>query len=218
MRLNLMIPGTVRCPPGSVTWRNKVNIQLRTRNIGLLIPLALVLTAVSLLAQEVKTTVNPNQDFSQYKKYAWRKTRLGNAMVPDEVQRTVQLIKNAGNRELAQKGYWEDPENPDFFVEVASMGTQDANLAGNVGPLYTYDGYGAINPQYGAAPGTTVWMTLTSQGSILITDRATNAIVWQAQTLKKYKNPDKAMKNLDQEINGVMKKALKSFPARQIGK
>jgi hypothetical protein len=213
-----MIPGAVRYPPRSVTWRNRVNMPLRTRYMGLLVPLVLILTGVSLLAQEVKTTVDPNQDFSKYKKYAWRKTSLANAMIPDEVQRTMQLIKNAGNRELAQKGYWEDAENPDFFVEVSSIGIQDANLAGNVGTLYRYDGYGAINPQYSAAPGTTVWLTLTSQGSIVVTDRATNATVWQAQTLKKYKKPDKAMKNLEQEINSVMKKALNSFPARPIGK
>ena len=131
----MIIPGTVRCAPGSVTWRNKVNIQLKTRVSELLIPLVLILTSVSLLAQEVKTTVNPNQDFSKYRKYAWRKTSLANTMAPDEVQRTVQLIKNAGNREFAQKGYWEDPENPDFFVEVTTLGTQDAALAGNVGAL-----------------------------------------------------------------------------------
>jgi len=166
----------------------------------------------------VKTTVDPNQDFSKYRKYAWRKTSLANTMAPDEIQRTVQLIKNAGNRELAQKGYWEDPENPDFFVEVTSLGTQDAAIAGNVGALYKYDGYGAINPQYGAAPGTALWLSLTSQGSIVVTDRATDAVVWQAQTLKKYQKVDKAMKNLEQEINGVMKKALKSFPSRQTGK
>ncbi len=144
--------------------------------------------------------------------------QLGNAMVPDEVQRTMQLIKNAGNREFAQKGYWEDAEDPDFYVEVSSLGTQDVNLAGNVGALYTYDGYGVVSPQYGAAPGTTLWLTLTSRGSIVVTDRATNEIVWQALTLKKYKKPDKAMKNLGQEINSVMKKALKDFPARQTGK
>ncbi len=192
-----------------------MNAQLRKRNTGLLLPIVLILTAVSLLGQAVKTTVNSNQDFSKYRKYAWQKTRLLNAMIPDEVQRTVQLIKNAGNREFAQKGYWEDAEDPDFYVEVSSLGIQDANLAVNMRPSYTYDVYGAA---YGAAPATTLWLALTSQGSIVVTDRATNEIVWQAQTLKKYKNPDKAMKNLDQEINSVMKKALKDFPARQRGR
>ncbi len=195
-----------------------MNAQLTKCRTGLLLPIVVILTTVSLLGQEVKTTVNPNQDFSKYRKYAWRKMQLGNAMVPDEVQRTVQLIKNAGNREFAQKGYWEDAENPDFYVEVSSLGTQGANLAGNVGALYTYDGVGIVNPNYGGAPGTTLWLTLTSRGSIVVTDRTTNEIVWQAQTLKKYNKPDKAMKNLDQEINTVMKKALKDFPARQPAK
>ncbi len=210
-----MILGTGQFAPGSVTWRNKVDIKRKT---GLLVLLLLILTGVSLPAQEVKTTVTPNQDFSKYKKYAWRKMSIANEMVPDEVQRTIQLIKNAGNRIFTQKGYWEDQDNPDFYVEVASLGTRDADLAGNVGWLYKYDGYGTINPQYGAAPGTTVWLTLTSRGMIVVTDRATNTIVWQAETLKKYEKLDKAMKNLEKEINSVMEKALKSFPARQTGK
>lgn len=210
-----MILGTVRYPPSSVAWRNKVNIQPKNRNTGLLIAFVLILTAVSLPAQEVKTTVHPNQDFSKYRKYAWRNMNLANEMIPEEVKRTVQLIKNAGNREFAQKGYVEDPENPDFYVEVATLGTRDADLGGNVGWLYKYDGYGTINPQYGAAPGTVVWMSVTSRGNIVVTDRGTNTIVWEAQTLKKYEKPDKAMKNLEKEVNNVMKKALKSFPARQ---
>jgi hypothetical protein len=191
---------------------------MRTLKLRLLIPLILIMTSVAPFAQDVKTTVDPSQDFSKYKKYAWRKTHLGNAMIPDEVQRTVQLIKNAGNRELAQKGYWEDQENPDFFMEVSTLGIPDADLAGNVGSMYRYDVGGAINPQYGGAPGTTLWMSITSRGSIVVTDRASNKIVWQAQTLKVYKKPDKAMKNLEQEINTVMKKALQSFPAQKTGK
>ncbi len=190
-------------------------MRRKTRNTRLVIVFVLILAAVSIPAQDVKTTVNPNQDFSKYRKYAWRNMSIANEMIPEEVKRTVQLIKNAGNRELAQKGYVEDSENPDFYVEVSTLGTRDAGLAGNVGWLYKYDGYGTINPQYGAAPGTTVWMAVTSRGNIVVTDRATNAVVWQAQTLKKYEKPDKAMKNLEQEVNNVMKKALKSFPPRQ---
>ena len=191
--------------------------QTISRNTRLFVPLALLLAAASLPAQDVKTTVNPGADLSKYKTYAWKKMSLGNAMVPDEVQRTIQMIKNAGNHELAQKGYWEDPENPDFYVEVATMGTQDVKLSGNTGMLYTFDGT-VYNPQFGGAPGSSAWMTLTSRGLIVMTDRTTKATIWQVQTQKKYKNADKVMKNLEPEINSVVKKALKDFPARPAAK
>jgi hypothetical protein len=92
------------------------------------------------------------------------------------------------------------------------------DLAGNVGPLYKYDATGVIAPQYGSAPGTTAWVAIISQGTIVVTDSATNATIWQVDTRKKYRKPDKAMKNLEQEINSVMKKAISSFPARPKGK
>jgi hypothetical protein len=192
-------------------------MQSSIRSTRLSFPLALFLAAAFLPGQDVKTTVNPNQDFSKYKTYAWKKMSLGNAMVPDEVQRTMQLIKNAGNHELTQKGYWEDPENPDFYVEVATLGTQDVKLSGNTGMLYTFDGT-VYNPQFGGAPGSSAWLTLTSQGQIVMTDRASKAVIWQVKTSKKYKNPDKVMRNLESEISSVVKKALKDFPARPGGK
>lgn len=191
--------------------------QFAARSTRLIFPFALLLTAASLRGQDVSTTVTPGVDFSKYKTYAWKKMSLGNAMVPDEVQRTMQLIKNAGNHELAQKGYWENPENPDFYVEVATIGTQDVKLGQNTGMLYTFDGT-VYNPQFGAAPGTSAWMTLTSRGLIVMTDRATKETIWKVQTQKKYKNADKVMRNLEPEINSVVKKALKDFPARPAAK
>ncbi len=194
-----------------------MKIQFRIWTAALFILSLLILSAGSLCAQEVQSKVNEKQDFSKYRKYAWRKLSIGNSMTPDEVQRVEQMIKNAGNRELAQKGYQEDSANPDFFIEISTIGVNGVNMGGKAGYLYTYSGE-VQNPQYGYAPGTDVWMTLTSRGSLVVTDSKTNTVVWQAQTYKEYKNPGRAMKNIESEVNGVVKKAMKSLPANQKGK
>lgn len=177
-----------------------------------ILALFIFLSTVTVLGQDVKTTVNPDQDFSKYGKYAWRENRIAPASLPEDRKAIEEMIVDVVNRELFEKGYEEDPQSPDFFIEVdaASMpgefmtsGNRDLRVPENV-TLYS--------SQFPGGPGVSVWMAVTAGVFITITDSISDTTAWEARITKKYKNPDKLKNKLEKEINNFFKKGLKKFP------
>lgn len=186
--------------------------QSRIGMPGIFLALFIILNAMTVMGQDVKTTVNPNQDFSKYGKYAWRENRIAPASLPEDRKVIEKMITDVVNRELMKKGYEEDTQNPDFFIEVdaASMpgefmtsANQDNRVPGGV-TIYT--------SQFPGGPGVSVWMTVTAGADITITDRASDTTAWEARITKKYKDPDQLANKLEKEINNFFKKGLKKFP------
>jgi hypothetical protein len=172
-------------------------------------------TPVPLLAQNVSTQVTPGQDFSKFTKYGWRENMIAPAALPEERKAVEKKIKEVVNRELTKKGYTEDPQNPDFFIEVRAAAmpgelTTSANLATRVP-----EGSDVFSSTYPNGPGVNILLTMTGGARITVTDAASNATAWEALVTKKYKNPDKAKRNLDKEIESLFTKGLKGFPPRK---
>jgi hypothetical protein len=177
-----------------------------------LIALLAVLNPPALKGQNVTTSVNHEQDFSKYRKYAWRENRIAPGSLPKEREAIEKTIKDVVNRELSKKGYTEDPQNPDFFIEVGAAAlpgeihtsaNRDLRVPNNV---VVYDS------QFPEGPGVSIWMAMTAGARIIVTDRASNATAWETTVTKKYKDPEKLKNKLDKEIDTFFKKGLKSFP------
>jgi hypothetical protein len=78
-------------------------IPSRTCIRGFLFVLLITLGAVTVMGQDVSTTVDPDQDFSKYQKYAWRENRIAPASLPEDRQAIEKMIKEVVNRELTKK-------------------------------------------------------------------------------------------------------------------
>jgi len=99
------------------TRRNEVITQSRICIIALNMALLIALMAAPVTGQSVKTKSNPNRDISKLSKYAWKQNKIAAAQKPEVVAEMDRTIKDAVNRELAQKGYIENPQNPDKEVQ-----------------------------------------------------------------------------------------------------
>ncbi len=76
------------------------------------------LTAILVIAQNVKARATPGQDFPKFRTYGWKENMIGPKAFPEEREAAERKIREIVNRELSKKGYSEVPENPNFFVEV----------------------------------------------------------------------------------------------------
>ncbi len=189
--------------------------QLRVFIFRLNMALMIVLSAYALAAQSVKVNANPNRDISKLGKYAWKQNQLAAAQKPEVIAQMDRTLKDAVNRELAKKGYAEDQQHPDFLVQVAGYGVPDIETSANPDKTrYAYDA-NVFTSQSPGGPGISAWMAIISHVSFILTDSSSNEVVWQADVKKKYKDPKKAIQNLEKEINSVVNKALRDIPAHK---
>jgi len=172
---------------------------------------ALILTASNVAAQTVKVTVQPTDDFSRFTKYAWQENHINARQTPEVNARMEKAIKDAVNSELANKGYLLEPQAPDFYINVEAIPVDDVNLSGN-NDFGTPIGTTVYTSQMPDGLGLSVLAAVIPRICITATDPSSKKPVWQVLTTKKYKNPDKAIRNLDREIDQIIKKSLKNFP------
>ncbi len=180
--------------------------------------LALLLSdfiAIPVMAQDVSTQVTPGQDFSKFRRYSWKENMIAPSALPEERKEVEKKIVDIVTRELAKKGYTEDSQNPDFYIEIraASMPTElttSANLARRVP-----EGSDVFSSTYPNGPGVNILLTMTAGARITVTDSTSNATAWETLVSKKYKDLDKAKRNLDKELDRMFTKAFKSFPVRK---
>lgn len=175
---------------------------------------SIILMAGNVIGQTVKTSVDSNRDISKLGRYAWQENRIAARQVPEIVAGIEGALKDAINRELAQKGYVQDPQRPDFFIRVVAGSDYQENMSANVDfrlPTNTTV-YTSQNPN---GLGVNAWLVVISQFHIMATDPSSDAPVWQAEVTKKYKDTDKAVRNMNSEIDQIVRKALKSFPSRK---
>jgi len=189
-----------------------VSVQSRIYTPGYFLALFIILSAVTVMGQDVKTTVSSDQDFSTYAKYAWRENRIAPASLPEDRLAIEKMIKDVVNSELLKKDYGEDPQNPDFFIEIDALSMPGEYKTSANRDLRVPDSVFIYDSQSPGGPGVSIWMTVTAGVLITITDSASDTTVWEARITKKYKNPDKLTNKLEKEINNFFKKGLKKFP------
>jgi hypothetical protein len=170
-----------------------------------------ILTAFNVAAQTVKVTVEPSGDFSRFSKYAWQENRINARQTREVNARMEKAIKDAVNSELANKGYSLDLQAPDFYINVEAIPVDDVSLSGN-NDFGTPIGTTVYTSQMPDGLGVSVLAAVIPRICITATDPSSKKPVWQVLTTKKYKDPDKAIRNLDREISQIIKKSLKNFP------
>ena len=178
----------------------------------------MLIGAVATFGQKVTTKTEGDYDFAAHKKYMWKGNRLMTRQHPDTNEVLDLKIVKAVNKELASKGFVEVKENPDFFVFYDGGGNANVRAGGaseaDPGPSTSADlapGFGLGN---GPAISPTTWMKVNGQIEFYILPAETSKPVWTTLYSKNFRDPDKALKEMDKEVNQLVTKSFKDFPPK----
>src|ERR1700756_3565576 len=178
--------------------------QMRVRQRGKLFSSALVvalllLTAGTLIAQDVRYNFMPGTDFSKYSTYKW--VNIGGAH-PDQIMDAE--IKQSVDSQLASKGMTKtDSDEADLYIGYQTAVNQEMQ----------WDAWGSRS--FGMGMGS--WTSSTiSVGTLVLDmyDPGTKQLVWTGRATKTIdpgSNHEKNMKNLDKSIA----KLLKNYPPKE---
>ncbi len=178
--------------------------QMRVRQKGKLFSSAVVIalllvTAGTLIAQDVRYNFMPRTDFSKYRTYKW--VNIGGAH-PDQIMDTE--IKQSVDSQLASRGMTKtDSDKADLYIGYQSAVDEERQ----------WDAWGSR--AFGMGTGS--WTSSTiSVGTLVLDmyDPASKELVWTGhatKTIDPSSNHEKNMKNLDKSIA----KLLKNYPPKQ---
>jgi len=179
--------------------------------------LTCVLFAVlSATAQKTTTKYDEHYDFSQHKRYQWRENRLVTRQNPDTNQVMDLKIVKAVNQLLAAKGFVKVQDNPDFYIYYDGGG--NVKLAAGSG---TQGGSGRVTtaeiaPDYGLGEGPNLtpatWLKVNGQIEFHLMDAVSQKSLWDTTYSKTFRDPNKALRDLDQEVNELVTRSFRNFP------
>jgi hypothetical protein len=162
-------------------------------------------------AQKVTTSFQHDFDFSNQRRYAWRPNHILTRQGHQNDAIIDQTIVQSVNHMLTAKGFSEDPTSPDFFISCDAGAASSADVEALPPPP------GAITPP-NPSPGIrqNIWYSVDGVITFRLTDTKSNRVVRTAVATKKIKirDPQKAMKNLDQQVEQLVSRAFQSFPPR----
>jgi len=183
-----------------------------------LLACAVIVAATATHSQKISTKVDDSFNFAEHKKYMWRGNRLVTRQNPDTNEVLDVKIVKAVNRELAAKGFVEVKEKPDFYIYYDGGGNSQLGSGGaseaDPGPTTTADlspGFGLGN---GPAMAPTTWMKVNGQIVFHIVPPGGSNSVWETTYSKNFRDPDKALKEMDKEVNELVTKSFKDFPPK----
>lgn len=177
-----------------------------------------VLVALSASAQKTNTKFDEKYDFSQHKKYKWRENRLVTRQNPDTNEVMDLKIVKAVNQLLSSKGFVEVQDKPDFYIYYDGGGDTQFGAGGSTqagsGPATSAD----ISPNYGLGNGPalapTAWLKVNGQIEFHLVDADSRKPVWETTYSKTFRDPDKALRDMDKEVNELVSKSFKDFPPK----
>lgn len=192
--------------------------MIRSLGRSILVATGILFVAASLPAQKVNTTFDQTYNFSQHKHYKWRENRLMTRQNPDVNEVMDRKIVKAVNQALAAKGFVEVQDNPDFYVHYDGGGNTQLRAGGAAqagsGPSTSAD----IGPDYGLGNGPalapTTWLKVNGQIEFHLVDASSKKSVWETTYSKTFRDPDKALQNMDKEVNELVSKSFKDFPPK----
>jgi hypothetical protein len=159
----------------------------------------LLVSAGTLIAQDVRYNFMPRTDFSKYHTYKW--VNIGGAH-PDQIMDAE--IKQSVDSQLASRGMTKtDSDKADLYIGYQSAINQETQ----------WDAWGSRS--FGMGMGS--WTSSTiSIGTLVLDmyDPGTKQLVWTGRatkTIDPSSNPEKNMKNLDK----ATAKLLKNYPPKQ---
>ena len=175
---------------------------MRVRQRGKLFSLVvtlLLLTAGTLIAQDVRYNFMPRTDFSKYRTYKW--VNIGGAH-PDQIMDAE--IKQSVDSQMASKGLTKtDSDKADLYIGYQSAVDQEKQ----------WDAWGSR--AFGMGMGS--WTSSTiSVGTLILDmyDPASKELVWTGnatKTIDPSSNHEKNLKRLDKAVA----KLLKNYPPKQ---
>lgn len=192
--------------------------MIRSFTQSILIFTCVALVALSASAQKTTTKLDEKYDFSQHKRYKWRENRLITRQNPDTNQVMDLKIVKAVNQLLTAKGFIEVHDKPDFYIYYdgggnARIGVGGSTQAGSA-PTTSAD----IAPDYGLGNGPTLapttWLKVNGQIEFHLVDAASQKPIWETTYSKTFRDPDKALANMDKEVNELVSKSFKDFPPK----
>ncbi len=180
---------------------------------------ALIFLCLTASGQKVSTTHDPSFDFSRHKRYAWLENRLMTRQHPDTNETMDRKIVKAVNQTLIAKGFVQDESAPDFYINYDGSGESDFALAptarANSAPTSPSD----PTPTYGLGNGPALapatWLKVNGRISFRMIDAASKKQVWSAIYAKTFRDPDKALRNMDREVGELVTKSFKTFPPKE---
>jgi hypothetical protein len=127
-------------------------------------------------------------------------------------------IVKAVNQILAAKGFVEVKEKPDFFLYYDGGGNTQIGAGGasqvGAGPTTSADVVPAYGMGNGPAMAPTTWLKVNGRIVFHMVDAASHKSVWETSYGKMFRDPDKALKNMDKEVNELVSKSFKDFPPK----
>jgi hypothetical protein len=173
-------------------------------------------------AQSVSADYNTNNDFTQYKTYAWLAPGDSVLNRPAPEKLFGGYIERAANQELKSRGLKLVKEHPDlvllFFTSVEEITTysQSATLSVGVGVGVGYPGYyGGGYYVGGSVPvaGGKITATTKEDGSLAYSmyDTANGKLVWTGKAEKKFKMSD----DIAKIIGDYTVKIFKKYPVKK---
>ncbi len=169
-------------------------------------------------AQKVNTKGDESYDFAQHKSYKWRENRLVTQQNPDTNETMDRKIVRHVNELLKSKGFAEVQDNADFYLYYdgggnMQMGAGGSNQAGS-GPVTSAD----VSPGYGLGMGPTLapstWLKVNGTIEFHMVDAKSKKTVWETTYSKTFRDRDKALKDMDKEVNELVAKSFKDFPPK----
>jgi hypothetical protein len=170
----------------------------------------------TVVAQKASTTFDAGYNFSTHKRYAWRENRLLTQQHPDTNEVMDLKIVKMVDRTLAAKGFLAVGGSPDFYIQYDGGAESDIAVGGrahaNSGPLTPSD----PTPTYGLGMGPSLapvtWLKVNGEIVFHITDVGSGKSVWERTYRKTFRDPRKALRNMDKEVNQIVEKSFKDFP------
>jgi len=173
---------------------------------------ALLLVAGTAAAQKVKTTYSGNFDFAAHKRYAWDKNHIITRQGPQNDTLIDAKIVQDVNQTLAQKGFVQDPANPDFLISYdAGAGDLSTDIEG----VHTRPAprpYESIAPVYGIPQN--IWYSVDGHITFHLVAADSKQPVWTAVATKTIRDPHKGMKDMEKQVEQFVSKTFKPFPPR----
>lgn len=167
------------------------------------------LALAPLFAQKVTIDFDKEADFARIRTYQWRVHPAfeKNPDLKDLYATGIQLVLEAGNRELMKKGLRPSDGPPDIFVTFLITAQDQEKLRTIIESVP-----GAWYGWYGQPMWTRTEVEYYKTGMLMldIVDAATSKLLWRAYCNDTIRD----MRKRDENVNSAVKKALDRFPPK----
>jgi len=205
--------------PGAMSYcQNRPFFEHGVRRLAFLLLGGAILIAPVAFSQKVSTKSAGNFDFTEHKRYAWRENRLLTRQHPDVNEEMDLKIVRVVNQTLLLKGFIDVKEKPDFYIYYDGGGDTQLDAGGqaqaNSTPLAPNDRTPTYGLGNGPALAPSTWLKVNGQIVFHILDAESRTPVWETTYSKTFRDPNKAIRNLDKEVNELVSKSFKDFPQK----